>query len=69
MTDDLSKLLSGVTTTVPEAGKVLGLKSRNAAYEAARKGEIPSIRLGGRIVVPCAKLRQMLGMEPDMKAA
>ena len=34
--------------------------SKNVAYEAARRGEIPSIRLGGRILVPRAALEQLL---------
>jgi excisionase family DNA binding protein len=39
------------TYTVPEAGRRLGI-SRDAAYGAARRGEIPTIRLGRRLVVP-----------------
>ena len=39
--------------SVPEAGRLLGL-SRNAAYAAAKRGEIPSIRIGRRLVVPKA---------------
>jgi excisionase family DNA binding protein len=34
-----------------EAGEVLGI-SRSLAYELVRRGEIPSLRLGRRIVVP-----------------
>ena len=34
--------------------------SKNVAYEAARRGEIPSIRLGGRILVPRAALERLL---------
>jgi excisionase family DNA binding protein len=48
------------TMTVAQAGKVLGL-GRNAAYEAVRKGEIPSLRLGKLIRVPMAALEKMLG--------
>jgi hypothetical protein len=54
--------LAGPTTTVPMAGKVLGL-SRNKAYEAAARGEIPTLRFGKRIVVPTMPLRRMLGLE------
>ena len=43
----------------PETGKKLGL-CRNATYEAARKGEIPTIRIGGRILVPKAALNRLL---------
>ena len=45
--------------TVPEAAKALGI-GRNAGYEAARRGEIPTIRIGKRIVVPRAAFEQML---------
>ena len=48
-----------VTLDVPEAGKLLGL-GRNAAYEAAAKGEIPTIRIGKRILVPRAAFERML---------
>lgn len=47
------------TLTVPEAGKVLGI-GRSAAYEAARTGEIPTIRIGRRILVPAMALDRLL---------
>ncbi len=43
----------------PTAGKACGL-GRSATYDAAERGEIPVIRLGGRLVVPTAALRKML---------
>ena len=39
------------TLSVVEAARIMGV-SKNVAYEAVRRGEIPSIRLGGRILVP-----------------
>ena len=48
------------TVTVPEAAEVLGI-SRGVAYEAARTGELPTLRLGRRLVVPTARLLEMLG--------
>jgi excisionase family DNA binding protein len=45
--------------SVVEAGQRLGL-GRNASYEAARKGQIPTLRIGGRILVPCEALERML---------
>ena len=36
---------------VPEAGEMLGL-NRNAAYAAAKRGDIPTIRIGKLIKVP-----------------
>lgn len=48
------------TLDVEAAGAVLGV-SRATAYALARNGEMPTIRLGRRILVPTAKLREMLG--------
>ncbi len=50
-----------LTVTVEEAAGVLGL-GRSAAYEAARRGDIPTRRLGRRIVVPVPLLLQWLGV-------
>jgi len=47
------------TLTVTEAAQALGV-SRNKAYEAAKRGEIPTIKIGGRILVPRAALERML---------
>lgn len=48
--------------SVEEASAVLGI-GRNAAYEAVRRGEIPSLRIGGRILVPKAAVQKMLGLD------
>jgi excisionase family DNA binding protein len=47
------------TLTITEASEALGV-SRNKAYEAARRGEILTIRIGKRILVPVAALERML---------
>jgi len=53
------------TYTIPEAAKVLGI-GRSAAYEAARTGQIPTIRIGKRILVPAVALDRLLaGAEPQ----
>ena len=39
------------TISIEEAGAQLGL-SRNSAYEAARRGDIPTLRMGRRLLVP-----------------
>jgi excisionase family DNA binding protein len=44
-----------ITLTVEEAGARLGI-SRTLAYELVRRGEIPSIRLGRRVLVPIRAL-------------
>jgi excisionase family DNA binding protein len=48
-----------LVVTVPEAGQMLGL-SRNAAYAAAERGEIPTIRIGRLLKVPKAALDRLL---------
>ena len=47
------------TATVEEAATVLGI-GRNTAYEGIRSGEIPSIRVGRRVLVPKAALARLL---------
>ena len=52
-----------LTYTVPEAAELLGI-SRTTAYECVRRGEIPSLTLGRRIVITQAQLEQLLGSLP-----
>jgi excisionase family DNA binding protein len=48
------------TISVPEAGsRYFGL-CRGTSYEAARRGEIPTVRIGRRIRVPVRALEKML---------
>jgi excisionase family DNA binding protein len=47
------------TLSVEEAGKVLGI-SRGAAYQYAKDGSLPTIRLGSRLLVPKAALERLL---------
>jgi excisionase family DNA binding protein len=49
--------------TVPEAGRLLGL-SRNGSYEAAKRGDIPTIRIGRLLVVPKARFHKAFGLMP-----
>ena len=50
--------------TVEETAGVYGI-SRASAYEGVRTGEIPSIRVGRRILVPTAAVRRQLGWVDD----
>ncbi|MBO0767554.1 MAG: helix-turn-helix domain-containing protein [Solirubrobacterales bacterium] len=50
------------TITVEEAGAFLGV-SRTSAYAAAHRGEIPTIRIGKKLLVPVARLRAMVETE------
>jgi excisionase family DNA binding protein len=45
--------------TVPEAGALLGL-TRNASYEAAKRGDFPTIKIGKLIKVPKAAFHRIL---------
>lgn len=53
-----------VTLTIAETATLLGL-GRTAAYEAARRGQIPTRRLGRRLVVPVPALLAWLGVTAD----
>ncbi|MES5485931.1 helix-turn-helix domain-containing protein [Bradyrhizobium sp. INPA03-11B] len=48
------------TLTVPEAGKTYFNLERDAAYAAARRGELPTIRIGRSLRVPVIALERML---------
>ena len=55
------------TISVEEAGHILGV-SRRSAYRAAETGELPTLRLGRRLLVPTARLLAMLGLPADGQA-
>ena len=59
--------MTQATLTVDETSTVLRL-GRSATYEGVRNGEIPSIRIGRRVLVPVSALRALLdgtGAEGD----
>jgi Helix-turn-helix domain len=59
-----------LTISVPEAGKKYFGLSRNASYEAAARGEIPTIKIGRLLKVPVVALDRMLehaGTDRDRK--
>lgn len=56
------------TISVEEAGKRLGI-SRNSAYEAAKRGEIPTIKIGRLLLVPEAAFERMLDVPVPARAA
>jgi excisionase family DNA binding protein len=55
----MNKHQKALTMTVPEAALALGI-GRNLAYEAVKDGQIPSVRIGNRILVPAAGLDRLL---------
>ena len=50
-----------LTLSIEEVASLLGL-GRTTAYEAARRGEIPSRKLGRRVIVPVPALLEWLGV-------
>ncbi len=48
-----------MTLSVEEAAGVLGI-SRALAYELVRRGELPRLRLGRRVVVPRRALEELV---------
>ena len=63
---NLSHLKDRATISVSDAAALLGI-SRNSAYEAARTGQLPTLRLGRRLLVPVPALLRMLESEDDRK--
>jgi hypothetical protein len=49
-----------ITISVPQAGQRYFGLCRNAAYEAAARGDIPTIRIGRLLRVPVRALERML---------
>ena len=46
--------------TVPQVAKILGI-NRNLAYELARRGDLPVLRLGKRLGCPKQAIDRLLG--------
>ena len=51
----IDQLAGRATITIEQTAKLLGL-GRTAAYDAARRGELPTRRLGRRLLVPVPAL-------------
>ncbi len=51
--------------TVTEAAELLGI-GRSTAYELVARGELPTVRLGHRVVVSRPTLADLLGFEPPL---
>jgi hypothetical protein len=48
------------TMSVPQAGQRFYGLSRNGSYDAARRGEIPTIKVGRKLRVPVAAMERKL---------
>jgi excisionase family DNA binding protein len=47
------------TLKIEEAAKILGI-SRNTAYDAVKTGQLPTVKIGRRFLVPKAALERLL---------
>jgi excisionase family DNA binding protein len=52
-----------LTITVEEAAEILGI-SRALAYSLVARQELPSLKLGRRVVIPRRALERLLELEP-----
>jgi hypothetical protein len=48
------------TLTVPDAGRIYFGLGRNASYEAAKRGDLPTIKVGRLLRVPVAAMERRL---------
>ena len=48
------------TMSVPECGKLYFDIGKNASYEAAKRGDIPTIKIGGKLRVPIVAAERKL---------
>lgn len=62
----IDEALSKATIPVPDAGKLFFGLGRNASYEAAKRGDIPTVQVGGRIVAIVAPLAERLGLRSSV---
>jgi excisionase family DNA binding protein len=49
------------TLRIEEAAKILGI-ARNTAYDAAKNGQLPTIKIGKRLLVPRIAIERMLSL-------
>jgi hypothetical protein len=63
MNEELQKLLSKPTASIPEVGRICFDLSRNGSYASARRGDFPTIKIGRLLKVPTSALRRQLGLD------
>jgi hypothetical protein len=60
METDLGEVTALKTMTVPAAGRIYFGLGRNASYDAAKRGDIPTIRVGRLLRVPVVAMERRL---------
>lgn len=64
----MSTNVEKLTLTIEEARRLLGI-GRSAAYQAARSGELPTVRIGKRLLVSKFALERLLDPAAGGEAA
>jgi excisionase family DNA binding protein len=54
-----------IAISIPDAARLIGT-SRSTAYEWAKRGELPTVRMGGRQLVPLVPLCKKFGVDPTL---
>ncbi|KAB2795925.1 hypothetical protein F9K87_16105 [Brucella anthropi] len=62
----LEEALTKPTISVVDAGRLFFGLGRCSAYDAAKRGDFQTIKVGGRIVVPVAPLAESLGLRANI---
>jgi hypothetical protein len=65
MSEELRKLLSKPTAEIKDVGRICFDLCPTASYAAARRGEIPTIKIGRLLKVPTAALRRLLQLDRE----
>lgn len=60
--------MTRATYSVPEVARLLGI-SRNSAYQAIERGELPAVRFGRLLKVPKVAIEKMLSQTALTKDA
>jgi hypothetical protein len=60
--DEVDQILARPVITPAQALKVIPM-SRNGLYEAIRRGEIKTVKMGKKILVPTAPLRRQFEID------
>jgi hypothetical protein len=68
MNDEVKAILSQPTADVPTVGRVFYNLGKHASYRAAKKGDIATLRVGGRLRAITAPLRKLVQSD-DVSAA
>lgn len=58
----LEEALAKATVSIPEAGRIFYELGRNASYEAAKRGDIPIVEIGGKKRAVVAPIAEKLGL-------